>query len=85
MFATVETANRAERVGLGALFASFLKVSLGGFRGLIGARSVVVEQRRWIDEREFAETSALCELIQGRKVVGIIVCIGGKLWRQSGP
>jgi len=85
MFATVETANRAERVGLGALFASFLKVSLGGFSGLIGARSVFVEQRRWLAEQEFPETSAPCQLIQGRKVVGIIVCIGAKLWGQSGP
>jgi len=85
MFATVETANRAERVGLGGPVCKLSQVFAGRVQGLIGARSVVVEQRRWIDEQEFPETSALCQLIQGRKVVGIIVCIGAKLWGQSGP
>src|ERR1700739_1962710 len=68
------------RVGLGALFFAFLKVSLCGFGGgLIWARRVVVEQRQWMDDQEFAETLTLCQLMPGPNIVGITVCVGAKL------
>jgi len=37
------------------LFVAFLKVSLLGFGGwLVWARRIVVEQRQWVDDQEFA-------------------------------
>jgi chromate transporter len=68
------------RVALSALFLAFLKVSLCGFGGgLFWARRVVVEQRRWMDDQEFAETLTLCQLMPGPNIVGITVCVGAKL------
>ena len=67
-------------VPLSALFSAFLKVSLWGFGGgLAWARRVVVEQRQWMDEQEFAETLTLCQLMPGPNIVGITVCVGAKL------
>jgi chromate transporter len=65
---------------LGALFRAFLKVSLCGFGGgLFWARRVIVEQRQWMDDQEFAETLTLCQLMPGPNIVGITVCVGAKL------
>jgi chromate transporter len=76
----VETRSPDPTVTLGALFIGFLKVSLCGFGGgLMWARRVVVEQRRWISEQEFAETLTLCQLMPGPNIVGIAVCVGSKL------
>jgi chromate transporter len=75
-----ESRGSGDRVPLSALFAGFLKVSLCGFGGgLVWARRVVVEQRRWMDEQEFAETLTLCQLMPGPNIVGITVCVGAKL------
>ena len=62
------------------MFIGFLKVSLCGFGGgLVWARRVVVEQRQWMGEQEFAETLTLCQLMPGPNIVGITVCVGAKL------
>jgi chromate transporter len=67
-------------VPLSALFGAFLKVSLCGFGGgLVWARRVVVEQRQWMGEQEFAETLTLCQLMPGPNIVGVTVCVGAKL------
>lgn len=80
MSGTLEAGGAVERATLGALFAGFLKVSLCGFGGgLVWARRVVVEQRRWMSDNEFAETLILCQLMPGPNIVGITVCVGTKL------
>jgi chromate transporter len=66
-----------ERVSLGALFVAFLTVSLCGFGGgIVWARRIAVEQRRWISEGEFADILSLCQFMPGPNVVGIAVCVG---------
>lgn len=80
MPSTVANSGTGGPVTLRALFVGFLKVSLCGFGGgLVWARRVVVEQRRWMDEHEFAETLTLCQLMPGPNIVGITVCVGAKL------
>jgi len=75
-----KSSSSGDRVPLSALFIGFLRVSLSGFGGgLVWARRVVVEQRRWMDEQEFAETLTLCQLMPGPNIVGITVCVGAKL------
>ncbi|MBV8936528.1 MAG: chromate transporter [Alphaproteobacteria bacterium] len=77
---TAENGSTGGRVTLKALFVGFLKVSLCGFGGgLVWARRVVVEQRQWMGEHEFAETLTLCQLLPGPNIVGIAVCVGAKL------
>jgi chromate transporter len=85
MSQTVETENPGAAVGLSARFIAFLKVSLCAFGGgLVWARRVVVEQRRWMSDQEFVETLTLCQLMPGPNVVGIAVCVGAKVRGAAG-
>ena len=71
-----------DAVPLAALFTAFLVVSLagvGGGGGLVLARRVAVEQRRWLDDREFADIVSLCQFMPGPNVVGIAVCVGARM------
>jgi chromate transporter len=75
-----EASVPVERVALAALFAGFLKVSMLGFAGgLVWARRIVVEQKAWMDDREFADTLTLCQFMPGPNIVGITVCVGSRL------
>lgn len=61
------------------LFASFLKMGLLGFGGsLPWARRVVVDERRWLDDREFVELIGLCQVLPGPNVVNLSVIIGAR-------
>jgi len=65
------------------LFASFLKMGLLGFGGVLPwARRVIVDERRWLDDREFAELIGLCQVLPGPNVVNLAVIIGS---RSHGP
>jgi chromate transporter len=69
-------------VPLRALFTAFLMVSLcgvGGGGGIVWARRVAVEKRRWVTERDFADIVSLCQLMPGPNIVGIAVCVGAKM------
>jgi chromate transporter len=80
MFQASEIGSDGEQASLAALFIGFLQVSLCQFGGgLVWARRIVVERRQWMDDREFAETLTLCQLMPGPNIVGIAVCVGTKL------
>lgn len=65
------------------LFASFLKMGLLGFGGVLPwARRVIVDERHWLTDREFAETMGLCQVLPGPNVVNLAVIIGS---RSHGP
>ena len=69
-------------ITLSALFVTFLKVSLwgiGGGGGLVWAHRITVEQRRWINDQEFADIVSLCQFMPGPNIVGIAVCVGTRL------
>jgi chromate transporter len=67
-------------VSLRALFVAFFTVSLFGFGGgLVWARRIAVDQRRWLSEADFADIVSLCQFMPGPNVVGIAVCTGAKL------
>jgi len=67
-------------VPLVALFTAFLIVSLCGFGGgIVWARRIAVETRRWISDREFADIVSLCQFMPGPNIVGIAVCVGAKV------
>ncbi|MEO5764398.1 MAG: chromate transporter [Casimicrobiaceae bacterium] len=66
-----------------AVFAAFLKMGLLGFGGVLPwARRVLVEERRWLSEREFAETLGMCQILPGPNVVNLSVILGA---RWQGP
>lgn len=67
---------------LRAIFIGFLIISLcsaGGGSGIIWARRIVVETRRWMSEEEFGDIIGLCQLMPGPNIVGIAVCVGEKI------
>jgi chromate transporter len=74
-----------ERVSLIALFFAFLQVSSFGFGGgLVWARRIVVERRRWVGEEEFTDILSFCQFMPGPNIVGIAVCTGARLRGLAG-
>ena len=78
--------KQAEKVvqaaDLRALFTTFLTISLcgvGGGAGIVWARRIVVENRRWVTEGEFTDIISLCQFLPGPNIIGIAVCVGAKM------
>jgi len=74
-----------QTVPLAALFTAFLAVSLCGVGGggVVWARRVAVEKRRWLTDSEFADIVSLCQFMPGPNIVGIAVCVGAKMRARS--
>ena len=65
------------------LFVSFLKIGLLGFGGVMPwARRVLVDERRLLTDREFAELIGMCQVLPGPNVVNLSVILGA---RWQGP
>jgi chromate transporter len=63
----------------GELFTGFLKVGLSGFGGVLPfARRMLVEDRRWLDEREFTEVLSLSQFLPGPNIVNVAVIVGNR-------
>jgi chromate transporter len=62
-----------------ALFLTFLKIGLLGFGG-VGpwARHVIVDERGWLDEREYAGVLGLCQVLPGPNVGNVAVSVGDR-------
>ncbi|HMA32701.1 MAG TPA: chromate transporter [Casimicrobiaceae bacterium] len=74
---------RLQAISRSQLFASFLKMGLLGFGGVLPwARRVIVDERRWLSDREFAELIGLCQVLPGPNVVNLAVIVGT---RSRGP
>ena len=59
------------------LFLGYLKIGLLGFGGVAAwARHVIVEERRWLTEREYAEVLGLGQVLPGPNVGNAAVMIG---------
>jgi chromate transporter len=54
-------------------------MGLLGFGGVLPwARRVLVDERRWLDDRGFAELIGLCQVLPGPNVVNLAVIIGAR-------
>ena len=68
---------RKVRVSSWALFLTFSRVSLSSFGGaLFWARRGLVEQQRWLTEREFVDLLTLGQLLPGPNVLNLTVMVG---------
>jgi chromate transporter len=66
-------------VTVAALFLAFLKMGLSGFGGVLPwARRVLVEERGWLTEQEFAETLSLCQFLPGPNIVNVSIHVGAR-------
>ncbi len=60
-----------------ALFLGYFKIGMFGFGGVAAwARRVIVEERRWMTEREYAEVLGLGQVLPGPNVGNAAVMIG---------
>jgi chromate transporter len=59
------------------IFLGFARIGLLGFGGVAAwARHVIVEERRWLTEREYAETAGLAQVLPGPNVGTAAIFIG---------
>jgi chromate transporter len=78
-----ETETLPPPIARTTLFLAFLKIGLLGFGGVLPwARRVLVEERAWLTDREFAELIGMCQVLPGPNVVNLSVMLGA---RWQGP
>jgi chromate transporter len=69
----------------GALFFAFLKMGLLGFGGVAPwVRQVIVEERRWMDDGEFASLLGLSQALPGANTINTAVLLGDRFRGISG-
>jgi len=67
-------------VGFGKLFATFARLSLSGFGGVMPwVYAAVVEKERWLDAREFAELLAVGSILPGANVSNFAAMLGYRM------
>jgi chromate transporter len=67
------------------LFFAFLKMGLLGFGGVAPwVRQVIVEERRWMDDREFAALLGLSQILPGANTLNTAVLVGDRFRGISG-
>jgi chromate transporter len=73
------------QVSRSALFLGFLRVALSGFGGVMPwARRMIVEDKRWMTEREFLDVLALCQLLPGPNIVNVAIAVGARFQGVAG-
>ncbi len=61
------------------LFLGFAKIGLLGFGGVAPwARHIIVEERRWFDEREYASILGIGQVLPGPNTVNSAIIIGDR-------
>ncbi len=70
---------------LGTLFLAFSKIGLCGFGGVAAwAHRVLVDERRWYDDRQYADLLSLGSVLPGPNVVNISIMVGDQLRGPQG-
>jgi chromate transporter len=85
MSTTIDDTGRRQirHVSLGDLFTGFLKMGLCGFGGVAAwAHRIVVEERGWLTDKDYADLLSLGSVLPGPNIVNVSVMIGD---RFQGP
>jgi chromate transporter len=81
----VSTTEPPIRPTLGELYRGFLGTGARGFGGTLPwARRMIVEERRWLTEREFVDLFSLCNFLPGPNVSSMSVIIGARFRGLAG-
>lgn len=81
MTAEVQPAESAaaQNPTLWELFLHFMLISAVAFGGVLPwARRKLVDDRRWLNEREFLDTLALCQFLPGPNIVNLSIAVGAR-------
>lgn len=78
-------ARQAPDPSIAELSLGFLRIGLMGFGG-VGpiARHVIVTERRWLDDRGYAELIGICQALPGANTVNAAVMIGDRYRGAAG-
>ena len=75
----MSTSEPPIRLTLGELYWAFLVTSARAFGGTLPwARRMLVEERRWLSEREFIDLFSLCNFLPGPNVSSMSVIVGAR-------
>jgi len=75
----VSTSEPAIGVTLGELYRAFFATGARAFGGTLPwARRMLVEERRWLTEREFIDLFSLCNFLPGPNVASMSVIVGSR-------
>jgi chromate transporter len=75
----------SSRPSRGELFLSYAKIGLLGFGGVAPwARHVIVEERRWLSEREYASVLGIGQVLPGPNTVNSAIIIGDHFHGAAG-
>ena len=75
----MSTTGPPNRPTLGELYRGFLGAGARGFGGTLPwARRMIIEERRWLTEREFIDLFSLCNFLPGPNVSSMSVIIGAR-------
>jgi chromate transporter len=75
----VSTSEPPIRPTLGELYRGFLGAGARGFGGTLPwARRMIIEERRWLTERDFIDLFSLCNFLPGPNVSSMSVIIGAR-------
>lgn len=67
------------------LFLGFAKIGLLGFGGVAPwARHIIVEEKRWLDEREYASILGIGQVLPGPNTVNSAIIIGDRFHGTTG-
>jgi chromate transporter len=73
------TASPRRNISKSELFFGFLKIGLLGFGGIAPwARHIIVEEKRWLTDREFAEVLGVGQVLPGPNVMNASIIIGDR-------
>ena len=62
-----------------ALFVGFMHVGIQGFGGVLPfARRMLVEEHRWLTEREFTEVLSLSQFLPGPNSINVAIIVGNR-------
>jgi chromate transporter len=72
------------RPSVAALFLTYLKIGLIGFGGVNAwARRVIVEEKHWLSEQEYAEVLGLGQVLPGPNALNVAIQLGERF--RGGP
>jgi chromate transporter len=67
------------------IYTTFTRVALSGFGGVLPvSRHALVEKKKWLTEKEFAEQLAISQLLPGPNIVNLSVALGDKFHGIAG-
>lgn len=70
---------------LGALGMAYLRIGLTGFGGVNAwARHLLVEEKRWMTEQEYAETLGIAQVLPGPNALNCAIGVGTRFHGAAG-